>query len=260
MITLSQRRKLALSLGITIVVALAAAVVVAIRDDLGPRPLGGGATPAVLTWTVGACVRRQERALALADCAAASGRVLAIGVRASGAEPRCPADTDEFASITHGRTACVRNLRAPHPGDPGQGGGVLRAGDCVVLRGGEWPCAQGDWYGRVVARAGSARDCPRATLETLGIRRGPVLCLGRGGRVLAPGDCVRRPPDGPADGDSLERDSLVKVSCSSPRAWAEVTARVATRAHCPKRSDQYLLTPGRKPFRAVTCLRAVASA
>ncbi|MFC5720304.1 hypothetical protein ACFP1Z_09030 [Streptomyces gamaensis] len=74
------------------------------------------------------------------DCAdaRASARVLA---RYSGPEsrgPRCPEPTDFVLGITgeaHAREgyACLRNLRPPHPGDPGMGGGPLTVtGDCVA--------------------------------------------------------------------------------------------------------------------------------
>lgn len=49
---------------------------------------------------------------------------------------RCPADTDgtldDPTAAQPSRVACVRNRTAPHPGDPGKGGGVLRVGDCTL--------------------------------------------------------------------------------------------------------------------------------
>jgi hypothetical protein len=41
----------------------------------------------------------------------------------------CPDDTDGGATFVSD-VACYRNLSSPHPGDPGNGGGVFRAGDC----------------------------------------------------------------------------------------------------------------------------------
>ncbi|MCC3768731.1 hypothetical protein [Streptomyces sp. UNOC14_S4] len=81
-----------------------------------------------------------------ADCADdhAVARVLARynGPQATG--PRCPEPTDfvlHIAAVEQGDSerssapegyACMRNLRPPHPGDPGQGGGPLTVtGDCV---------------------------------------------------------------------------------------------------------------------------------
>lgn len=48
---------------------------------------------------------------------------------------RCPEDTDFVLTVSAGRPqgyACMRNLDAPHPGDPGAGGGPRTiTGDCV---------------------------------------------------------------------------------------------------------------------------------
>ncbi|WP_249374974.1 hypothetical protein [Streptomyces sp. I05A-00742] len=80
------------------------------------------------------------------DCAGAraAARVLARwnGPQASG--PRCPSLTDfvlHLSAVDTGSSeeesapegyACMRNLRPPHPGDPGRGGGPLTVvGDCV---------------------------------------------------------------------------------------------------------------------------------
>lgn len=45
----------------------------------------------------------------------------------------CPVDTDDVAHSVDVGAVCTRNLRNPHPGDPGQGGGLLRPGDCLAL-------------------------------------------------------------------------------------------------------------------------------
>jgi hypothetical protein len=60
---------------------------------------------------------------------------------------RCPDETDQALTVTaappSGVTApafplpvgylCLRNLRPPHPGAPGKGGGAIVVGDCVSL-------------------------------------------------------------------------------------------------------------------------------
>ncbi|MEU7482886.1 hypothetical protein [Streptomyces sp. NPDC042319] len=90
---------------------------------------------------------------------AAAARVLARHSGGHGGGSRCPARTDFVLHISEHRPdadedgdgsvpqgyACMRNLRAPHPGDPGQGGGPRTvAGDCVYLAAGlqarETPC------------------------------------------------------------------------------------------------------------------------
>ena len=65
------------------------------------------------------------------------------------------------------RTACLRSLTAPHPGDLGQGGGQLNEGDCITLPGKgyqhitEVPCAAGG--ARVLALLPKGSDCPAGT-------------------------------------------------------------------------------------------------
>ncbi|MFJ6851576.1 hypothetical protein ACIQM3_13720 [Streptomyces sp. NPDC091271] len=75
----------------------------------------------------------------------AGARVLARHTGAPSDGPVCPPPTDFVLRIPPGGPApsgspaaaprgyaCMRNLEAPHPGDPGQGGGPLTVvGDCV---------------------------------------------------------------------------------------------------------------------------------
>ncbi|MFC4058351.1 hypothetical protein ACFOWE_08600 [Planomonospora corallina] len=239
--------------------------------------------PAVLAWDRGACVDRVGAEFELVPCGAADGRVISVvGARAAD----CPAETDELVAIpaapaapgghaeaaeaqaagepggpgelsVHGartgRTACVRSLAGPHAGDPGGGGGVLRAGDCLALRGGELPCSARGWYGRVLAVVDRAGPCPRGALDALAVGERSVACLGAGGGMLAVGDCVVEPR-----GPLVSRRALAKAPCDSPRAWAEVTARSGSRAGCPAGSDRYLRVRGPGIPRPVTCLRRVA--
>ena len=155
--------------------------------------------------------------VALVGCAHASGQVNGLAPT----PPSCPAETDEFISLGPGRTACVRSAKGPHPGDAGKGGGILRAGDCVALRGGERACSSKGWYGRVTGVAASVRKCPAGTIEALNLGQWAVVCLGRGGQVVSTGDCVVRPAT------STSAGRIVKVDCSSGSAWAKVTGRVA---------------------------------
>jgi hypothetical protein len=231
-------------IGVTAVVVTGVVVgvgaLIASQPDASPRQVAAS----TLTWVEGACVRRLGTTVELATCDRASGRVSRIAA----APPRCPADTDEFVSLGPGRTACVRNAREPHPGDPGNGGGILRAGDCIAFAGGERACAAKDWYGRVTGVASSRRQCPQGTADTLKLRGGSVVCLGKGGQVIATGDCVQRP----ALQTSARR--IVKVRCSSPKAWAKITGRVLSADDCPGDSDHYLRFRGAS---GVICLRGV---
>ncbi|WP_162642141.1 hypothetical protein [Streptosporangium sp. 'caverna'] len=260
------RRKVVSALGVTIVVAVAAIAAtgafIAGGSDSGPDATATAPTP--MTWRKDACVRRKEARFDLVSCAGADGRVTSVGARASD----CPADTDEFVRIETvargtvagspgaggtSRTACVRNLGPTHSGDPGAGGGLLRAGDCVALRGGERPCAEEGWYGRAVAVVDRAADCPERTLDTLIVGPGAVACLGRGGRVLTAGNCVAEPDSG-----LVSRETLVRTSCESAAAWAKVTARARSLDGCPEGSDRYLRARERNVYRPVICLRRVA--
>jgi hypothetical protein len=45
----------------------------------------------------------------------------------------CPLGTDDVAHSVDAGTVCTRNLQGPHPGNPGQGGGLLRPGDCLAI-------------------------------------------------------------------------------------------------------------------------------
>ncbi|MBB4892268.1 hypothetical protein FHS39_001279 [Streptomyces olivoverticillatus] len=95
----------------------------------------------------GACAGQDGgRAFREVDCASlqAAAGVLARYYGPQSGGPRCPDETDFVLHITAvdaGTSerdsppegyACMRNLRPPHPGDPGRGGGPLTvAGDCV---------------------------------------------------------------------------------------------------------------------------------
>ncbi|MEU9835982.1 hypothetical protein AB0D67_30980 [Streptosporangium sp. NPDC048047] len=174
-------------------------------------------------------------------------------VSGSSAPPVSPTPGFSSPPASYSRTACVRNLAAPHPGDPGAGGGVLRAGDCVTARGGERPCSSGGWYGRALAVVERAGQCPAATLDSLAAGPRTIVCLGREGRIPAVGDCVAEPR-----GRAEARGALGRIPCGSARAWAKVTARTTAAALCPPGSDRYLQTSGQAVYRPVTCLRRIA--
>ncbi|GGR05729.1 hypothetical protein [Streptomyces netropsis] len=111
----------------------------------GAGPTRSGQGPVFLAAEECASRGRAAAAIEEVTCAgpAAAARVLARfnGPLAKG--PRCPAATDYVLHITavDGVSeedsapegyACMRNLRPPHPGDPGMGGGPLTVvGDCV---------------------------------------------------------------------------------------------------------------------------------
>ncbi|MFF0867351.1 hypothetical protein ACFYUV_36705 [Nonomuraea sp. NPDC003560] len=222
-------------------IALAGAVIT------GPGAEGPAATRPTLRWTPGACVTDRY---ALIPCNGGDFEVLAIAHD----PPRpadCPDDTDDVLRIGLGRTACVRSFLAPHAGVPGGGGGLLRPGDCVALDGRERPCAGAGWYGRSVAIASTADECPSSTLDTLESGAN-VVCLGPGGQVLAEGACVARPP-----ADVVARSAVTRAACDSSAAWARVVSFEATPAACPAGVQRYLrAAPG--TYRPVTCLHLLS--
>ncbi len=107
-----------------------------------PRP-----TPTFLD--TGGCAAREGAASSPAflevSCTSerAAARVLVrrAGAVAAGAAVDCPLTTDFVLYVSEGAPAargyaCMRNLEAPHPGDPGGGGGPFTVvGDCVYATG-----------------------------------------------------------------------------------------------------------------------------
>lgn len=96
--------------------------------------------------------------------------------------PVCPPGTDRLVESEQGpvddgeiaappQTWCLRNLEAPHPGDPGKGGGELHPDDCFTIdtTGGvaEEPCGGGgaaDRY-RLLAVEELPGACPAGAVE-----------------------------------------------------------------------------------------------
>lgn len=163
-------------------------------------------------------------------------------------QPECPDGTDGVANVQTDREseivymACVRNLKGPHPGDPGAGGGSLGVGDCVSgargTAGREVPCSGDDWYGKLIGRVDTEQSCPAETQEVLKLKprggRGhvprPVLCLGSGGQVLSPGECIA---------DPSVAITPSRADCSTSQAVAEITGRAKTRQECPAGTTHY---------------------
>lgn len=204
------------------------------------------ASPRALRWEPGACVRDSGPRYELASCEDARAEVVAMAADPPGLGD-CPDDTDDVLRVGQGRTACVRGRAAPHPGAPGAGGGVLRAGDCLAADGRERPCTPSGWYGKAVAVVTAASACPAGTVDALTLDERATACLGAGGQVLAEGMCVARPPERVVD-----RSAIAAIPCASPGAWARVSSFESAGTRCPKGSDRYLRARG--AFRPVTCL------
>ncbi|WP_051367809.1 hypothetical protein [Hamadaea tsunoensis] len=223
-------------------------------------------TESVTGWTVGACVRQTagptviaatmnpvlrqameaQRRFAAVPCSDPNAvtRIVAIGAafdpvtdRGSG-DTGCPDDTDVAYRQTDmfplgAHYACGRNLKDPHPGDPGGGGGPKTiVGDCVVVIGmldnglEEVACRPAGWFARVVGLATTAANCPTATISRLPAASG-VLCLGSGdgGTIAEVGDCL------------TAREAVLRpighVPCQGT-GQRKLVALVPTSAKCPQ--------------------------
>jgi hypothetical protein len=145
----------------------------------------------------------------------------------------CPADTD-LVLVESGAIACARSSTAERAGEPGKGGGVIVAGDCLGGDGGatslryrEVPCTDPTVYEKVSGRADSTTACtPPAVrfveLDDATVRR--IVCLADvSGGVAGVGECI---------GEVSSLSSLVAVPCGTPAAGGTVLARRATGTAC----------------------------
>jgi hypothetical protein len=190
------------------------------------------------------------------DCSSADAqsRLLATMSFDGSAVGSCPLVTDDIVPMVDSVTdyACLRRLRPPHPGDPGRGGGVLRAGDCVAdpaagPPGQEAPCGSARNWATVSATAANPAHCPRPAVDYLtrpSDSLKPIVCLARGPGVLTPGNCVT----------DQSVTQLLEVGCGSPAAAFRVVARVAAPGSCASGGEPVLL-PRALPKAAVACLR-----
>lgn len=109
---------------------------------------------------------------------------------ASAPAPSGPAGSSTGRSDSGEGYACMRNLRPPHPGDPGGGGGPNTiVGDCVYFAGreevretacdgGEGNSGHAPQY-KVVAIVNERNACPPGTGLYVGVRKGRVGCARR---------------------------------------------------------------------------------
>jgi len=205
-----------------------------------PASPGSSSTAGPATWGVGSCIwlakdfpyptpsvvdkkkqqmidaMKQYEPIACTDSRAIA-KITALGAVAHGNQPvtdtGCPDDTDMAVRTTGKLTLadaqiyCTRNLKAPHPGDPGGGGGGLVVNDCVWVGSSdgarvlndeveETRCGEGA-FARLLARTRDKAACPAGSLSRipLGDPAGTILCLGQGGDglIAKPGDCLWTP-------------------------------------------------------------------
>ncbi|MCA1678406.1 MAG: hypothetical protein LC777_05375 [Actinobacteria bacterium] len=109
------------------------------------------------------------------------------------AEVECNAETDVLVEVRAFVVACARALDdrpgVRHPGDVGQGGGILRPGDCLrsFLLTKESPCVDPSAEWMLLARVDAASQCPPATERQVKLAtfRHPIGCLERPGPASA---------------------------------------------------------------------------
>ncbi len=237
----------------------------------GSSPAAAGAA----TWGVGSCIwlakdfphptpsvvdpqlkqmieqAKEYEPIACTDPRAIA-KITALGATAHGTKPvqesGCPDDTDmavrtkdKLVPSADSQIYCARNLKAPHPGDPGGGGGGVVVNDCVWVgsSGGarvlndeveETKCGAGS-FAKVLAKTKDKSTCPADTLSRipLGDSAGTVLCLGQGSDSLIakPGDCLWTPANTyrPATRDDCGHNGPLS---------ATLVAMADSAAQCPK--------------------------
>jgi hypothetical protein len=240
----------------------------------GPKPHIGNVSDAAASWGVGSCVYlskdfphptpsainpdvqriiEQSKEYQPISCSdpRAIARITALGAHVPPNQPiedsGCPDDSDiavrtktvGLGAVSDSQVYCLRNLKAPHPGDPGGGGGGLVVDDCVFVassnaarplndRVAEVPCANG-YFAKVLARTRDRLSCPAATLSRIpyGIS-GDLLCLGQAdtGLIAKPGDCVWTPAN--------YYQPAVRTRCAHTAMVYPLVAMADAAARCPK--------------------------
>lgn len=200
------------------VLAVLAGVFTLIMATATAMRLVTAGTPHVIA---GGCLRFNDDTARSVPCDEADAKIVRVlpGGR-PGDFQRCPQDTDGAAEFDGGRTACVRNLDGDHPGDPGHGGGVLRAGDCI--------------NDPDVDRDGDRPDPDRTT--------------GAGGT----GSVNNSPPA--ANGTASAGPDLVEVPCGDPDHYTTILAVTRSPWSCPPDAVEYLRLADDSLDRPVLCL------
>jgi hypothetical protein len=292
--------------GITVVLAAIIVIMVIDRDQgtgssaAAPEtPPASSAAPPPPTptptppqpWDEGRCLNLRAlvesnssgNATSVVSCDTAQALSKIVALTASGRSlTRCPRETDGIVDVPASlaqperHSACVRNLSAPHPGDPGKGGGILRAGDCVYIedpsdtkdsKPEERPCYDRYGPGKIWGLYKKKSQCKDAQgfLDYHYTNRRshpstPIVCTAEGYDVLTPGPeypkgtCVKKPRTyaGLFPGTRAIYGGLDVIDCGAKKAWAKVTDSVS-REKCPVRTTHTVRNNDRYP--GTTCLR-----
>lgn len=182
------------------------------------------------------------------------GQVLGVVDGPATATEACDPASDFFATQP-GQVVCLRQTGDEHPGDPGKGGGVYRAGDCVAtdLTKGvtEVPCDDPTVFETISARVATVSECVSPAIRYATVQHGAkkILCLGPGPGIAEVGDCIGDPERAPVSFD--------KIPCGDRAARAKLLARVATPVQCQAIAGQthYVTDPNGLPKTLTVCLR-----
>jgi hypothetical protein len=183
-----------------------------------------------------------------------TGRVIAVVDGPPSATEACTDPTDFFATQP-GQVICLRRTSGDHAGDPGAGGGVYRAGDCVAVDAAtgvsEVPCGSPTEFETVVGRVTTVAECrdPAVRFATLTNGAARVLCLGDGAGMAGDGECIGDPERPPV--------TFEAIPCADPAARAKVLERVDSPAACQALPGQthYVEDPSGLPATRIACLR-----
>jgi hypothetical protein len=242
-----------------------------------PSPVVSRPVPSpTAAWVVGQCVsasfdgKSEPPTAAALPCTAPGAASEIIKVVGEDRGPLdCTSRTDGILRAPTGGSVCLRNRTAPHPGDPGKGGGILRVGDCFYAADGsapeERPCYDRHGPGKIrsfLKKKSQCHDSQGFLDDYYTTKRDdpklPIICHGEGEDVENPGpefqvgECVKKPRTykGLFPG-STSIGGLDTVGCGAKSAWAKVVANVIL--NCPAGATQSVTDIHHYP--STTCLR-----
>ncbi|MGV9382990.1 hypothetical protein ACWDRB_44740 [Nonomuraea sp. NPDC003707] len=247
-------------------------------------PSAGTPSPsAPVAWAQGLCLdvrvpKPDTQVPAPVDCALATAGVRIIRLVAQGeGAAKCPRDSDGWLDAPAGsQTACLRNRVGPHPGDPGKGGGALKAGDCTLIQDGdvqERACFDTHGPGRIRSFTRTKKACERRIWSYAYKWNGSYVCVGPGedatdvGPRYEPGSCLTAPKTKKRTTvfgtETAIVGGLKKTPCKGGKAWGKVVGHVSIEFECKRPADysvttdtrKYGLLPGPDPYPSVTCIR-----
>lgn len=158
-------------LGVLTILLSGCSVGVEVTREDGPNAGPDHALPGPLE--VSDCISQKDGSWQKVSCTAPDATAQVTKVTAAEGNqrftlrPDCPPRTDLALSQPAASTlsyVCARNLKPPHPGDPGQGGGTVDAGDCVNTAGSaidEVPCDGSGAKPQYRIREITRKPCPK---------------------------------------------------------------------------------------------------